>query len=107
MSCPAAFSRSALRATYSPPPRVAPQAVQSAAAGVACPCLTSGGRFCRTLKPASCGGGVAVPCPDRRGRVLPDAEHGFVWLGVGRPPDPDVSDARRIDDQAGQPGPER
>src|SRR5208337_574109 len=61
MRSPEASWPSALRATYSPPPRVAPHRPQSAAAAVGLPCSTSGDRFCRTLYTASPGAGTPSP----------------------------------------------
>jgi hypothetical protein len=61
MRSPAASWPSALRATYSPPPRVAPHRPQSAASAVGLPYRTSGGRFCRTLYTASPGAGTPPP----------------------------------------------
>ena len=58
----------ALRATYSPPPRVAPHRPQSAAAGVGRPCSTSSCRFCRTLYTASPGAGTPSPQTPIRAR---------------------------------------
>src|SRR6516164_259089 len=61
MRSPAPSWPSALRATYSPPPRVAPHRPQSAAAAAGLPCRTSGARFCRTLYTASPGAGTPWP----------------------------------------------
>src|SRR5271169_2088369 len=61
MRSPEASWPSALRATYSPPPRVAPHRPQSAAAAVGLPFSTSGVRSCRTLYTASPGAGTPSP----------------------------------------------
>src|SRR6476659_1728289 len=93
---PAASWPSALRATYSPPPSVAPHRPQSAAAAVGLPCRTIGGRFCRTLYTASPGAGTPwpqIPILARPERsitrlVRPRRSAAATWPSCSSPPTP-------------------
>src|SRR5580704_4764390 len=96
MRSPEASWPSALRATYSPPPRVAPHRLASAAAAVGLPFSTRGGRFCRTLYTASPGAGPPWPqipiraCPERSiTRLARPRRSGLArWPSCSYPPTP-------------------